>query len=49
MQQVLFQGGRDGGLARGREPGEPDREALLLAEFAALLSGQRRVPDDVAI
>lgn len=49
VQQVLFKGGGDGGLARGGEAGEPDGHALLAAELIALLARERRVPCDVAV
>ena len=45
----MLQGGRDGGLSRGREPGEPDGAALLLAQFVAFLALEPRVPIDVAV
>lgn len=48
VQQVLLKGSRDGGLARGGEAGEPEGEALLLAELAALLARETGVPGDVA-
>lgn len=49
MQKVLLERSRDGGLARSRQAGEPDGEALLLAEAIALSARQRRVPGDVAV
>lgn len=49
VQQVLLEGGRDGGLARGGKAGEPDGHALLAAELIALLARERRVPCDVAV
>lgn len=48
MQEVLLEGCGDGGLARGREAGEPDGQALLAAELVALFARERRVPGDVA-
>lgn len=33
--QGLFERDGDGGFARGREAGEPDREAVLVAEGGA--------------
>lgn len=48
LQQVLLEGGSDGGLARGREAGEPEGQAALTAELIALLAQQRGVPGDVA-
>lgn len=48
VQQVLLEGGGDGGLARCRQAGEPDGEALLLAEGLALGAREGRVPGDVA-
>jgi hypothetical protein len=38
MKQMLFESGGDGGFSGGRKTSEPDGEALLLAELAALLS-----------
>lgn len=49
VQQVLFQGRGDGGLARGREAREPDGEAALSAELVALVAREGRVPGDVAV
>lgn len=48
VEEVLLEGGGDGGFARGGEAGEPDGEALLLAEGLALGAGEGRVPGDVA-
>lgn len=48
MEEVLLEGGGDGGFARGGQAGEPDGEALLLAEGLALGAGEGRVPGDVA-
>lgn len=48
MQEVLLESCRDGGLARGREAGEPDGETTLAAELVALLARQGRVPGDVS-
>jgi hypothetical protein len=48
VQEVLLQGGGNGGLARGGEAGEPEGEALLLAELVALPVGEGGVPGDVA-
>lgn len=49
MEEVLLERGRDGGLARGRQAGQPDGEAALAAELIALAARQGRVPGDVAI
>lgn len=49
VEQVLLEGSRNGGLARGRETGEPDGEALLLAELVALLAREAGMPGDVAV
>lgn len=48
VQEVLLERGRDGGLARGGQAREPDREALLLAEGLALGAREGWVPGDVA-
>lgn len=48
VQEMLLERGCDGRLARGGEAGEPDSEALLLAETVALSAGEGRVPGDVA-
>lgn len=48
VQEVLLQGGGDGGFARGGEACEPDGEALLFAEGLALGAGEGGVPGDVA-
>lgn len=48
VQEVLLEGCCDGGFARCRETGEPDCEALLLAECVALSARERGVPCDVA-
>lgn len=48
VQEVLLQGRRDGGLARGGEAGEPEGEAALGAEGGALGAGEGGVPGDVA-
>jgi hypothetical protein len=49
VQQVLLQGRSDGGLARGREPREPDGEATLAAELVALVAREGGMPGDVAV
>lgn len=49
VQEVLLEGGGDGGLARGAEAREPDGEALLLARGLALGAGEGGVPGDVAV
>lgn len=48
-EQVLLKRRCDGGLARGRETGEPDSASLLLTEVGALLACQACVPCDVAV
>lgn len=48
VEEMLLEGGSDGGLARGGEAGEPDGQALLLAGFVALLAREGGVPGDVA-
>ena len=45
---MLLERGRDGGLSRRGETGEPDGEAGLLAIFVPLLARKGRVPSDVA-
>lgn len=49
VEQVLLEGGGDGGLAGGGEAGEPEGEALLLAVLATLLASEAGVPGDVAV
>jgi len=49
VEEVLLESNGDGGLARGRETSEPDGGTLLLAEVGALLTGETRVPCDVAV
>ncbi|KAH9827097.1 V-type proton ATPase subunit C [Teratosphaeria destructans] len=49
VEEVLLEGGRDGRLAGGRQAGEPDGGALLLAELTALLATETVVPGDVAV
>lgn len=49
VEEVLLESNGDGGLARGRETGEPDGGTLLLAEVGALLTGETGVPCDVAV
>lgn len=49
MQEVLLEGGGDGGFARGGQAGEPDGEAALAAELVALVAGEGGVPGDVAV
>lgn len=48
VEKVLLESCGDGGLARGRETGEPDCQAALLAVLVALTARQRWVPCDVA-
>lgn len=45
---MLFQGGCDSRLARRRKTGKPDSASFLLAELAALLSSESRVPCDIS-
>lgn len=45
---MLLERSCDGRLSRSRETGEPDGEAGLLAECVALLTGEGRMPCDVA-
>lgn len=49
VEQVLLKSGGDGRLARGRQTGEPESEALLLAVLAALLASETGVPGNVAV
>lgn len=49
MEEVLLERGRDGGLAGGRQAGQPDGKAALATELIALAARQGRVPGDVAI
>lgn len=49
VEKVLLEGNGDGGLAGGRETGEPDGGTLLLTEIDALLTGETGVPCDVAV
>lgn len=49
LQQVLLEGCGDGGLARGRETGQPQGEAALAVELVALGAREGRVPGDVAV
>lgn len=46
---MLLEGRGHGRLARGREAGKPQREALLLAQLVALAAREGRVPGDVAV
>jgi hypothetical protein len=48
VEEMLLERRCDGGLSGRREAGEPDGEALLLAEAIALSARQRWVPGDVA-
>lgn len=48
VDEVLFEGCGDGGLARGREARQPDGEATLAARLVALAAREGRVPGDVA-
>ena len=49
VEQVLLEGGGDGGFTRGREAGEPDRKARLAAEGGALGVGEGvGVPGNIA-
>lgn len=47
-QEVLLEGGGDGGFARGGEAGEPDGEAGLVAESGAFGVREGGVPGYVA-
>ena len=47
-EQVLLEGGGDGGFARGGEAREPDCEAGLVPEVGALRVGEGGVPGYVA-
>ncbi|CCF32536.1 hypothetical protein CH063_04912 [Colletotrichum higginsianum] len=49
VQQMLFKGGGNGRLARGRESGQPHSEAALAAKLVALMAREGGVPCDVAI
>lgn len=49
VQEVLLQGGGDGGLARGGEARQPDCEAALGAQLVALAAGEGGMPGDVAV
>lgn len=48
VQQVLLEGRGHGGLARGRETGQPDGKTALATGLVALTARKRRVPGDVA-
>lgn len=48
MEEVLLEGGGDGGFAGGGEAGEPDCEAALGAELVALAAGEGGMPGDVS-
>ena len=49
VEEVLLKGNGNGGLSRGGETSEPDGGTLLLAEVGTLLTGETRVPCDVAV
>jgi hypothetical protein len=49
VEEVLLKRNGDGGLARGRETGEPDGSTLLLAEIGTLSAGQARMPCNVTV
>ena len=49
LQQVLFEGGGDGGFAGGGEAGEPDCEAGLVSEGGALGVREGGVPGYVSV
>lgn len=49
VQQMLLKRRRNCRLARCGKTGEPDGEALLLAELVALVARERRVPCNVAV
>ena len=46
---MLLKGGGDGRLARSGKSGQPDCEAILFTQDAALCVGKRWVPGDVPI
>lgn len=48
VEQMLFEGSRNGRFPGCRETSEPDGGTLLLAKFAALLAAKALVPCDVA-
>lgn len=49
VEEVLLQGGGDGGLARGGEARQPDCEAALAAQLVALAAGEGGMPGDVTV
>jgi hypothetical protein len=49
VQEVLLEGRRHRGLARGREACKPQCEALLPAQLVALAAREGRVPGNVAV
>ena len=49
VQQMLLKRRRNCRLAGCRKTGEPDCEALLLAELVALVARERRMPCNVAV
>lgn len=49
VEEMLLQGSGHSGLARGRQPGEPESEAALATGLVALTAGEGRVPGDVAV
>jgi hypothetical protein len=48
VKEMLLESSGNGGLARGRETGQPDGKTALAAGLVALLARQGRVPGDVA-
>ena len=46
---MLLERGRDGGLARGGEAGQPEGQAALLAKGGALGAREGGVPGYVAV
>ncbi len=49
LEKMLLESDRYGGFSRGRQAGEPDCAAPLLAQLAAFLAGEAGVPGDVAV
>lgn len=49
VEEVLLEGGGDGGFARGGEARQPDCEAALAAQLVALAAREGGMPGDVAV
>lgn len=49
MEEMLLQSSGHSGLARGRQPGEPESETALATRLVTLTAREGRVPGDVAI